>query len=234
MTLAEIITDVRNLVNEISTDAGALLSDAGNLLTIINDAQEQVVMDLMKTMSDQFLFTELVSVVDGTPQYALTANFWQIIKIEKYTTGQNPQEIEIIDPLRLQYYTTIGEEADEPHACYIIGSTIYFVPTPGRTTANYARVWGLRAEPAAMAIAGPTYLPALAHRLIVYKAAVNIAIMLEANPQSFAGLYMQRLAAVKKLWWGRTQSQPRFIRESAVERTVYDSRDKALVDLDWP
>jgi hypothetical protein len=47
-------------------------------------------------------------------------------------------------------------------------------------------------------------------------------------------LYMQRLKAVKRLWWGRYQSKTRFIRESAVERSVWDTREAAFYDREWP
>ena len=72
MTRAEILADVRNLINEASGDAGALLSDSGNMLTFLADAQEQCVLDLMGIMPTSFLGSENVTLIAGTANYALT------------------------------------------------------------------------------------------------------------------------------------------------------------------
>ena len=234
MTQAEIISEVRALVQEISTDAGALLADAGNLLALINDAQEQVVMDLLPSMPDQLMGKENVDLVDSTQAEAFTTEFLWISKVALNITGEAPREVEIIAPLDEPYYMNVGEEAPEPHACYFIGSSIYWVPIPSASLANYATIWGVKAEAASMAAGGPTLLPRIAHRLIVYKTAMMVATLCESSQTPFAALYAQRLQAVKRMWWGRYQSKPKFIRESVVERTIWDTRDKALVDVNWP
>lgn len=234
MTRAEIITDIRNLANELSTDAGALLADAGNLLTIINDALEQVTLDLLPSMPDQFLTSELLSLTASVAYVTPTNDYLWITKVEKYVDGETPKELEIIDPLRLQYYMQIGETSDEPRAVYFLGNVPYFVPTPASNKTSYARLWGVRMEAAGCPVGGPTYLPVIAHRLVVYKACMNVAVLAEADMRPFTTLYAQRLQAVKRLWWGRYQSKPRFIRESSVERTLWDTRERAFVDVEWP
>ena len=234
MTQAELITATRNIVNEVSTDAGALLNDAGNLLDFLNDALEQVTLDLLPVMPDQFLTSELLSLTANVAYVTPTNTYLWITKVEKYTTDDTPKEIEIIDQLRLQYYTKIGETSSEPRAVYFLGNVPYFVPTPSTSVTSYARLWGVRMETAGVPVAGPTYLPAIAHRLIAYKAAIMIATMLEADYRGIAALYAQRLESIKRIWWRRYQSKPRFVRESAVERTIWDTREKAFYDLDWP
>lgn len=234
MTQAELITATRNLVNEVSTDAGALLSDAGNLLDFLNDALEQVTLDLLPVMPDQFLTSELLSLTANVAYVTPSNTYLWITKVEKYVTNDTPKEIEIIDQLQLQYYTKIGETSDEPRACYFLGNVPYFVPTPASNKTNYARLWGVRMETTGIPSGGPTYLPAVAHRLIAYKAAIMVATMLEADFRGLASLYAQRLESIKRIWWRRYQQKPRFVRESAVERTIWDTREKAFYDLDWP
>ena len=73
MTRAEIISLTRDLVREPSTNTNALLSNTGNLLRLINDAAEQVVLDLIPHMPEQFLKTKTVSLVADQAAYSLAA-----------------------------------------------------------------------------------------------------------------------------------------------------------------
>jgi hypothetical protein len=50
----------------------------------------------------------------------------------------------------------------------------------------------------------------------------------------FLVLYSNRLEKIKTMQRGKFQQAPRFVRESVVERTTRDNREKILVDLDWP
>ena len=74
MTRAELITTMRDLVSELSTDAGALLSDTGNALEYLNDAMEVVVLDLMPIMPTQFLKTKKITLVASQADYSLAAS----------------------------------------------------------------------------------------------------------------------------------------------------------------
>jgi hypothetical protein len=221
MTLAQIITDIRNLIGEQSGDAGALLSDSGNLLTFIADAQEQVTLDLMPTMPGQFLTSENVTLVANQANYTLTNRFWQIWKVEKTITGEPPVELEIVDPLDFAYHTEVGETESEPHACYFLGDTLYFIKTPSENKTNYAKIWEVRPEVITMVAGGPAYIPDVAHRLIVYKTCAIIATMLERDTSPYMALYAHRLGMVAKVWNGRFQSQTKFVRPSAHERQGY-------------
>ena len=218
MTLAQILTDIRNLINEQSTDAGALLSDTGNLLTFVSDAQEQTVLDLMSFMPSAFLGSENVSLVAGTANYALTGPLWQVWKVERNVTGESPMEIKIIDPSEIQYHMYTGDTAADPTGCYFIGDSIYFVPTPSTSVTNYAKVWMIKPEAVTMVTGGPAMIPAVAHRLIVYQACVIIATMLERDTTPYLTMYARRLQMVQRVWAGRFQSQTRFVRPAANER----------------
>jgi hypothetical protein len=233
MTKAELIAATRYLANEISTDAGALLSDSGNLLEFLNDAADQVTLDLVPTMPTEFMATENITLVAGTAGYALTNTPLQIWKVERTVTGDPPLEMEIVDPLDMAYHMDTGETEDNPHAVYFIGKTVYFVKTPASAKTNYAKVWEILGEPATMATAGPTYIPAIAHRLIVYKAASIIATMLQKDPTPYLALYAMKLQQVQNVWRGRFQSQPRFVKESAATRQGYILASSEDHDPSW-
>jgi hypothetical protein len=233
MTKAQLLASVRYLVNEASGDSGALLGDATNLLDFVNDAMEQCVLDLLPIMPGQFLTSENVTLVAGTANYTLTNSFLQIYKVEKNTTGESPKQIEIIDPLEIQYYMKTGDTDAEPNACYFVGNVLYFVPTPAAAATNYAKVWEVMSEAATIADAGPTYIPAIAHRLIVYQASALIAKMLGKDASVYYDLYARRLAQVQKIWIGRFQQKPRFIRESDMERSAIDARLSIDIDKEW-
>lgn len=231
MTLAEIKTATRNLVNVQSTDTGATLTDT-ILTDVVNDAAEEVVLDLVPIMLHQFLGTENITLVAGTANYSLTAEFLQIYKIEKNVTDDSPTEITIIDPLDKQFVHTIGETIEEPIYCYFIGNAIYFVPTPSAAKTNYAKVYFVRPEAATIVTDGPTYIPRIAHRLIVYKAATNAGIMYDADVGPYIALYQKRLMAITRVWAERYHQKPRFVRPSVHERATLDARDRAFFDIE--
>jgi len=235
MTLAELVTTTRGLCNEISTDSGALLSDTGNLLEFLADAQEMVVLDLLNVMPSQFTTTENITFTAGTQSYTLTTNpnFLQIWKIAKNVSGEPPRELDPIDPLDEPYYMEVAETDSEPTAYYVLGQTIYFVPIPSASTTAYAKVWLVRPEATAVATNGPVYIPPIAHRLIAYQAAALIATMLEKDPAPFIQLYARRLSKVAEVWNARLQNKIRTVRESVAERSAFNSGLSYDRDLDW-
>jgi len=233
MTKAEIITATRALVNEVSTDTGALLSDTGNLLEFINDAADQVVLDLVTFMPTEFMASENITLIAGTQSYALTNTPLQIWKVEKTISGESPVELEILDPIDLQYHTDVDETEDEPHAVYFIGKTVYFVKKPSAAKTNYAKVWEILGEPSTMATAGPTYIPAIAHRLIVYQAASIISTILGKDPTTYMTLYARKMSMVQRVWAGRFQSQTKFVRSSSRERQGYSLDKSEDRDTGW-
>jgi hypothetical protein len=234
MTKAEILSAVRYLVNEKSTTAGAHLDDAGNLLEFVHSAVEDVVMDLMRFMPGQLAVAENITLIANQANYTLTASFWQIYKIEKNITGGAPSEIQIIDPLDTQFEMNVGETAAEPPACYLLGDTIYFVPTPSAAYTNYARAILIRPEAATLPAGGPAYIPVPAHRLVVYKAAELVAASLKASTVDFERLYAMRLDRVRNTWLQRYRQQVRYVKRDTDVRRAFDSRDRAFYDTEWP
>jgi hypothetical protein len=232
MTKAELLAATRNIVGEQSGDAGALLSDTGNLLEFLVDATEQVALDLLPIMPTAFRSSENVTLIAGTANYALTGPILQIEKVERTVTGEPPIELEILDPIDLAYHTDTGETEADPHAVYFIGDTIYFVKTPSTAKTNYAKVWFYKAEPSTLGTDGPTMIPSYAHRLIVYKACAIIATMMERDTSPYMALYAHRLGMVQRVWAGRFQSQTRHVRESSHERHGYRGSSEDI-DRAW-
>lgn len=229
MTKAEILAGVRYLVNELSTDSGALLDDAGNLDDFVEDAQEQVVLDLVNVMPDVLVATEDLDLAAHTATTTITATYWQIINILKNKTGETPNPIRIVDPSDQRYFHYIDQEDEEPSYCYVAGQTITWLPKPSSTYDNYAKLYYIRPEAVTMPTEGPTYLPAVAHRLVVYQAAILAGTAFGAIISGLEKLYARRLMSVKKTWSARFHSQPRFVKASVFEGD-HDDREAAFYD----
>jgi hypothetical protein len=138
-----VINCIRNRVNEQSTDVGALLDDAGNLLDFANEGIEQAVLDLAGTYPNELLTYEDVSMAAHTKTYTLTKDFWQILKISKTVAGENETEMDVVDPLSHQYVEVHDEENEKPFGANIIAGVLYVYPTPSAAIANYIRIWGI-------------------------------------------------------------------------------------------
>lgn len=233
MTKAQILQSVRNLTNEVSTDSGALLDDDENLLDFVEDATEEVVLDLLPHIPRQFCGTENISLTANTADYTLTAEWFQIYKIARNTTDKTPREIQIIDPLEEQFYTSVGDTEENPDQCYILGDTITFVKTPSTAKTNYAKVFFVRPEAVTMPDTGPAYIPRAAHRMIVYKACALACFMSSAIAGHFITLYEKRKSAFLRTWAAREQQKPRFVRDSVFDRTSHFDLEAAFYDLDW-
>jgi len=234
MTRAEILASIRNIVNEQSTDSGALLADDGNLLDFAYDAAEQVVIDLLPHMPMMFCVTEDVNLVADDDDYDITAEFLQVYKVERNVSGKSPKEIPIIDPLKHQFYAKTGETTDYPWAVWFQGSTMYVRPTPNQNTTGYIRLYLVVPEAVAIPETGPEYIPRIAHRLIVYWGAYLCATSIGVDPTRYLVLYQKRLGQTLKAWRDRYQQEPRFVRESVTDRMVYDDREPYFYDTDWP
>lgn len=234
MTKAQIRTAVRNLINEQSTDSGALLGPGNTILDeYIEDSVEETVLDLLPYMPRQFCGTENITLVAGTAGYTLTAEWWQIYKIARNTTGKTPREIQIIEPLEEQFYTSVGDTEENPDQCYILGDTITFVKTPSTNKTDYAKVFYVRPEAVTMPDTGPAYIPRAAHRMIIYKACVLACVMIEAIAGNFTALYEKRKAAFLRTWAAREHQKPRFVKPSVCDRVAYSDREGVFYDLDW-
>jgi len=233
MTKAEIRAATRNLINEQSSDSGTLLPSTTILDEYIEDACEEVVLDLLPYMPRQFCGTENITLVAGTAGYTLTAEWWQIYKIARNTTDKTPREIDIIEPLEEQFYTSVGDTEASPMRCYILGDTITFVKTPSTDKTDYAKVFFVRPEAVTMPDTGPAYIPRAAHRMIIYKACALACVMIEAIAGNFTALYEKRKAAFLRTWAAREHQNPRFVKDSIFDRISYSDREAHLYDLDW-
>src|SRR4030042_47588 len=139
MTKAELISSIRVLANETSTDAGAFLADTVNLLDIMADAAEVVVLDLVEFMPERFLDYEDITLVAGTAGYTLTKEWLQIWSLNRQTTSQLPKPIPYIEIRDMMNKIYVGQTAEEPESWYLKGVQINFVPTPAAAKTAYAR-----------------------------------------------------------------------------------------------
>ena len=233
MTLAELQTATRNLCNVFSADTGATLTDTV-LDDLLNDAAEQVVLDLAPYFPDIFATLEQVNLVTGDNDYTLTnAGFLQVLKVEKNVTDEQPKEVTITDVLSKWKYGSTGQTGADPKAVYFIGETLYVVPTPSEDKTSYLNIYLVMPEAATIAAGGPTKIPRVAHRLIAYRASVLAATMYDSNTMPYERQYAQRLEQVKRTLHGRYQQQPRFVRDSVEERSIPGWRDPVLYDTEW-
>lgn len=232
MTRAEIFKAVRNLANELSPDAGALLDEEENLASFVDDAAELVTIDLVEYMPEDFLASENISLVANTGGYSLNTEWIQIWTVNRNVSGQSPTPIDYVDIQDILNFTYVGETAEQPDAWYLKGSQINFVPTPSANSANYATAWVVASEAAEVPENGPIYIPRLAHRCIVYMACALIAIAIEADQTRFERLYAYRMKKLHDSLGPKVQSQPRFLKPSVLDRKYITTRDKALYDID--
>lgn len=230
MTKAQIITSIRSLCDEVSTDAGAFLEDANNVTDFADDAAEIVVLDLVEFMPERFLIYEDISLLANTAGYALTAEWLQIWSLNRNKTSEAPTPINHVDIQNVLNYMYVGETAEEPEAWYLKGTQINFVPTPSVAKTNYARAWIVAPEAATIATAGPTMIPRIAHRLVVYMACILVGKALEASVSSFTALYQYRLKKIRDVIGAQVQQQPRFLNPSVYERSLISTRDRAFYD----
>jgi len=232
MTKAQIRTAVRNLMKEQSTDAGALLGSGNTMIDdFIDDAAGLVLLDLIKQLPTRFTSTESISLEAGTANYDLTATWMTILDILKTVTGQRPRPIPYVE---IQEKADIeilhGHTAADPKGFTLIGKTIYFYPTPSEDKDDYCTALFHVAETEPLPDAGPTYIPAIAHRCIVYKACDLAAVMSDAKTSPFEKLYERRIVKCIEIL-GAQVHQPRFLGGSFMDRIVGDARDPAFFDL---
>jgi hypothetical protein len=233
MTKAEIQTAVRDILKEQETDAGTLLP-ADNLLLqrYIEWGTEQVTLDLIDWLPEKqdFIDYEDITLIANQANYTLTAEWLQIWCMQRIETARAPTTIGYIDIDQRAYEATIGETAEDPNGWYLDGTTIYFVPTPSAAKTNHIRCWMIVPEGATMATAGPAYIPRIAHKLIVFQAAILIGIMNEYDIRTLVAMYEKMLDKVVGVVGYKIQQQPRFLKGSHFEKAGISTRDRAFYD----
>ncbi len=176
---------------------------------------------------------EDIDLVADQANYSLTAEWLQIIKIERLESGKSPRELKIITPDQKQFYMNVGDTEQSPRRVYEEDDVLYFVKTPSTSITDYCKVYFIKNESSTLATGGPIVIPRMAHYMIVHKACSLIAIMLEVNPAKFDRLYNARLGKVARVYAGRFQSQTRYIQEGQATKQLGDERDIVLYDQDW-
>lgn len=233
MNQAAIRQAVRDIVKEDETDTGTLLPSGDALLDrFIEWAIENVTLDLIDWLPEKqdFIDYEDITLVANQANYTLTAEWLQMWCMQKNVTDKSPRQIDYIDVSQMPFNMNIGETAEHPTGWYLDGTTIYFVPTPSTAATNYARCWMIVPEGTTMAAGGPAYIPRIAHKLIVWQAAILIGIMNEYDIRTHIAMYQNMLDKVVGVVGYKIQQQPRFLKESMFEKSTVSSRDPALYD----
>ena len=150
--------------------------------------------------------------------------------MQKNVTDKSPRQIDYIDVSQKPFSMNVGETAADPTGWYLDGTTIYFVPTPSAAATSYARCWMIVPEGATMASGGPAYIPRIAHKLIVFYAAILIGMMNEYDIRALVGMYEKMLDKVVGVVGYKIQQQPRFLKESVFEKSTVSTLDPALRD----
>lgn len=153
MTLEEIRTATRNLCKEWEEDSGTLFPSDDVLLDFfINWACEDVVLDLVEYMPEDFLTYEDISLVADDEDYDLTAEWISIWAMQKRVSDEGYKDIPYTPLSDRRDY--VGETAENPRGWFLKGTTIIFWPTPSIAKTNYIRCWIIGLE--AVTIAGVT------------------------------------------------------------------------------
>lgn len=228
MTLEEIRTATRNLTREWEEDSGTLFPSNDTLLDFyINWATEDVVLDLVEFMPEDFLTYEDISITAaGGAEYDLTAEWINIWAMQRKIADRSYELIPYTPVINRDDYD--GETADDPEGWFLKGTTIVFWPTPSAT--RTARCWIVIPEVASMVSAGPTYIPRMAHKLIPLEAAILIGYMNDRDVGHIVALYKIQHDRVKNSLTNRIQQQPQFLKGSVLSNISRDRRDRAFYD----
>ncbi len=226
MTEAQIRTAIQTLVRDTYGLAGTWLGANATILDdFIDDALEEVVLDLMIFMRGKFAGEETIDLEADEPDYTLTNEWWQIYKMERNVSDERPREIDIVKPQDKARYMYVGQTQEHPDACIILDKTITFLPIPSTDKTEYVNCIFIRPEAVTLAAGGPTYMPRPAHRMICYSAAAKIAMSKGADASPFMDFYNKRLKQVKKIFAGQDQQKPKFVGPSMEEKVFVDTRE---------
>jgi len=180
--------------------------------TYLDSALDLVTLDLAKIIPESFIVAENITLVADQNNYTLTAAWLQVWDFQKNVTGDNPVPITYLGVHERAGNEYVGQTDPEPWGWYYMGETICFVPTPSAAKTNYAKIFVIAKDAVTIPTAGPTYIPAIAQRLIPLKAAVFVALANGNNmASSYEVMYRQMLSSVEKVLSSRVQGQPRFL-----------------------
>jgi hypothetical protein len=232
MTKAQIQAAVRYLSRSSSTAAGTLFPVDNVFLDFLIDmAAEAVVIDLVDWIPDVFLATEDLSLLANTPDYNLAAEWMQIFAIKNNVSGQDPWILPFFQNHDEYMAKYAGETGGEARGWTLKGNTIVIMPTPSVASAARYRVWYTKPEAAVIAVAGPTMIPRVAHRLIPIMALILLSNVLEAKVGTrWEKLYAYWLEKINVLLHFRVQQQPKYLGGSFLNASASDSRDPAFFD----
>ena len=128
----------------------------------------------------------ITAIKPTAPRAALSSTWLKIWQVYVAATGAPIPIVPWTQEMIGRNYT---RTAAAPEFCTIAGGYLYFYPVVTGDLTSYARVYYLASEAAAIAAAGPVWIPEIAQPCIPIQAAVQIAAMLEVDPTKWDGLY---------------------------------------------
>lgn len=208
-TLLQLRTRVRVFIDEVSQ---ANFSDT-SINYAINESQQSVATAIAQATEDYFVTptSTPITILANTPNYALAADCWKIIKIQDSTTG-----------LRIPY-SKFGQRDKTPnvggltipvtqsyggYTYSLLGGSIVFDPTP-TDTAFKPEYWYVPILPDMTADSDTSSIPRNFVDLVAIDAAIDMLIQDEDDTSALERKYNRRWQQMVMTSRDRQQQEPR-------------------------
>lgn len=231
--LTDCRTWARNLINEQSSATGARFPSNNTLLDFfIGLALDIVVLDLANDIPESFLSVEAIALVANQNDYTLTTPWLQIWDIQKSTSGETPFPmiyLPVQDRMKAEYQ---GQTAGEPDYWYYLGETIYIVPTPSTSIADYCTAIVVLKDYFGGAGSDTLYvIPDIAKKLIGIMAAILGLDSYGAETGTLPAIYQKLLARVSGVLGHVVQGQARYL--IGADQVLGNTRERTEYDPNW-
>ena len=172
MTLAAIITNIRNLTDETDTTQ---LTDA--VITVfVNRRYKDMVGKIMNTFEDYFGTSDAtIDFVADTVEYDLMSDVRKVKRVEVAYDGSNwklARPFDLNDKYTTESDTTATYTQNNPRY-YLYGDKIGFDPVPSSDQSNCVKIWYIKA-PADLSGSNSPEIPTPYHDLLVYGASADV------------------------------------------------------------
>lgn len=167
MTLAELVTDLKNMIGPSVT-----VDDAG-LITWINDSYLQMVDEVHKAIPDHFAKSSTSTTLDGQIEYELPSDFDKMVmvNIQYDDTWQRAVPMNNIGSVPIHASNNVSFSGAAPQY-YLIGDYIGVEPAP-TATGQSIKIWYTYTPTSMIDDEDSPQLPVKYHHIIKYGAYAN-------------------------------------------------------------